>query len=158
LGIADSVVEMGAVPYESLHHLYRACDIYVSPAYAETFAHPLVEAMASGLPVVASDLPIHREVCCEAATYFPRFSCECLADAVANIAGSLQEHSRLPAGRERVINFDWEEHVRHLLCRAAAMDRAKDGPLEDDKASYVTHLPGERFLEAAKGTEYVPNT
>ena len=55
LGIADSVVELGSVPYPLLHQVYRACDIYVTPAYAESFAHPLVEAMASGLPVVAAD-------------------------------------------------------------------------------------------------------
>ena len=60
LGISDSVVELGPVAYQQLHHLYRACDLYVTPAYAETFAHPLVEAMASGLPIVASDLPVHQ--------------------------------------------------------------------------------------------------
>jgi len=53
LGISDHVVELGAVPYHLLHHIYRTCDIYVTPAYAETFAHPLVEAMASGLPTVS---------------------------------------------------------------------------------------------------------
>ena len=70
----DEVVELGTIPYRSLHHVYRACHIYVTPAYAESFAHPLVEAMSSGLPVVASDLPVHREICRDAGIYFPRFS------------------------------------------------------------------------------------
>ena len=74
LGVSENVVELGTVPYRSLHHLYRASDIYVSPAYAESFAHPLLESMSSGLPLVASDLPVHREICGDAATYFPRFS------------------------------------------------------------------------------------
>ena len=52
---SESVVELGTVPYRSLHHFYRACHVYVTPAYAESFAHPLVELMSSGLPVVASD-------------------------------------------------------------------------------------------------------
>ena len=65
------VVELGAVPYSLLHQVYRECDIYVTPAYAESFAHPLVEAMASGLPIVASDLAVHREICQDAAIYFP---------------------------------------------------------------------------------------
>ncbi len=55
LGVSDSVIELGAIPYSQLHLVYRRADLYVSPAYAETFAHPLVEAMASGLPVIASD-------------------------------------------------------------------------------------------------------
>ena len=82
------MVELGAVPYSLLHQVYRACNLYVTPAYAESFAHPLVEAMASGLPVVASDLGVHREICEDAAVYFPRFSPEELAAKVCQIASS----------------------------------------------------------------------
>jgi glycosyltransferase involved in cell wall biosynthesis len=116
LGIATSVVQLGAVPYASLHRLYRACDLYVTPAYAETFAHPLVEAMASGLPVVASDLPVHKEVCGDAALYFPRFSPEALAEAVVRIACSCDLAAELSeAGRKRSSEFSWAEHVDRLL-------------------------------------------
>lgn len=86
LGLSNNVVELGAVPYGLLHHVYRAADIYVSPAYAESFAHPLVEAMSSALPVVASDLPVHREICGAAALYFERFSPQELAERVAEVA------------------------------------------------------------------------
>lgn len=115
-GIQDNVVLLGAVPYASLHHLYRACDLYVTPAYAETFAHPLVEAMASGLPVVASDLPVHKEVCGEAAQYFPRFSPESLAKTVARVAGSSDLAAELSeAGKKRSRRFSWDKHVEELL-------------------------------------------
>jgi glycosyltransferase involved in cell wall biosynthesis len=110
------VVQLGAVPYASLHRLYRACDLYVTPAYAETFAHPLVEAMASGLPVVASDLPVHKEVCGDAALYFPRFSPEALAEAVVRIACSCDLAAELSeAGRKTSSDFSWAEHVDRLL-------------------------------------------
>ena len=102
LGIGDSVVELGAVPYSLLHHLYRACSMYVTPAYAESFAHPLVEAMASGLPIVASDLAVHREICGDAAIYFQRFSAEELAARVYEIAASPQI-SRCTARSEATI-------------------------------------------------------
>jgi glycosyltransferase involved in cell wall biosynthesis len=116
LGIATSVVQLGAVPYASLHHLYRVCDLYVTPAYAETFAHPLVEAMASGLPVIASDLRVHKEVCGNAALYFPRFSPEALAEAVVRIACSCALAAQLSeAGRKRSSDFSWAEHVDRLL-------------------------------------------
>ena len=116
LGICDEVVELGTVPYRSLHHLYRACDIYVTPAYTETFAHPLVEAMASGLPIVASDLAVHREVTAGAGLYFPRFSPEALAQNVARIATTPDLAARLAAaGRQRATHFSWKKHVEELL-------------------------------------------
>ncbi len=119
LGIAGSVVELGAVPYRMLHHVYRACDIYVTPAYTETFAHPLVEAMASSMPVVASDLPVHREVCGGAALYFDRFSPSRLAQAVASVANSAELSRRLGArGRERSLDFSWKNHVNELIVLA----------------------------------------
>ena len=111
-----SVVELGAVPYRSLHHLYRACHLYVTPAYAESFAHPLIEAMSSGLPVVASDLPVHREICGDAAMYFPRFSPETLADAVLQIRESPQLARRLSVnGLKRAQDFSWHKHVESLI-------------------------------------------
>ena len=88
LGISGNVVELGTIPYSQLHHVYRACDVYVTPAYAESFAHPLVEAMASGLPVVASDLPVHREICGGAALYFSPFSEQELAGEVLRVESS----------------------------------------------------------------------
>jgi glycosyltransferase involved in cell wall biosynthesis len=115
LGTRESVVELGAVPYGSLHHLYRACDLYVTAAYAETFAHPLVEAMASGLPIVASDLPVHQEVCGEAARYFPRFSAESLAETVAAVLGSEMRSKLALASKKRVPDFSWFKHVGGLV-------------------------------------------
>jgi glycosyltransferase involved in cell wall biosynthesis len=116
---SENIVELGTIPYRSLHHLYRACHIYVTPAYAESFAHPLVEAMSSGLPVVASDLPVHREICADAGIYFPRFSPEALAERVMQIQESpelAEEMSR--NGRRRARDFSWSEHVERLVALA----------------------------------------
>lgn len=116
LGIESEVVELGAIPYRQLHQLYRQCHIYVTPAYTETFAHPLVEAMASGLPIVASDLPVHKEVCGESARFFPRFSPESLASAVSEIADSPTLKDDLAAaGKRRSQDFSWANHVTKLL-------------------------------------------
>jgi glycosyltransferase involved in cell wall biosynthesis len=122
LGITENIVELGAVPYRLLHHLYRACHVYVTPAYAETFAHPLVEAMACGVPVVASDLPVHQEICGDAAVYFPKFSAEELGRQIANLAGSAEVQRRMvTAGEARSREFSWEKHVEELLTLAAGM-------------------------------------
>jgi glycosyltransferase involved in cell wall biosynthesis len=122
MGIAEQVVELGAIPYHLLHHVYRACDIYVTPAYAETFAHPLVEAMASGAPVVAADLPVHREVCGEAALYFQRFSPQELAEQVLRLKTSPDLRKTLAdRGRIRSRDFSWEKHVDEILRLAAGL-------------------------------------
>jgi glycosyltransferase involved in cell wall biosynthesis len=116
LGISDVVVELGSVPYHHLHKLYRQADVYVTPAYTETFAHPLVEAMSSGIPVVASDLPVHREICGEGAVYFSKFSPEALAESVASVVTSTGTAKRMvDAGYERSQQFSWKKHVDAIL-------------------------------------------
>ena len=122
LGISDQVVELGAIPYRHLQHVIRACNIYVTPAYAETFAHPLVEAMACGLPVVASDLPVHREICGNAAVYFPRFSPQQLAESVIEVARSSELRRKLvECGLKRSRQFSWRNHVDEIISLARSL-------------------------------------
>jgi glycosyltransferase involved in cell wall biosynthesis len=120
------IVELGPVSYRSLHHLYRACHIYVTPAYAESFAHPLIEAMSSGLPIVASDLPVHREICGDAALYFPRFSPDLLAARVLEISEQPQLSEELSRkGVQRARDFSWSDHVERLIQLANGLVQAK---------------------------------
>lgn len=125
LKLAEDIVQLGAVPYSLLHHLYESCDFYVTPAYAETFAHPLVEAMASGLPVIASDLPLHREICGEAGMYFPRFSAEALAERITQLSDSETKRTRMrDMGLIRCREFSWSKHVEALLKLARHLSKA----------------------------------
>jgi glycosyltransferase involved in cell wall biosynthesis len=124
----DDIVELGTVPYRSLHHLYRACHIYVTPAYAESFAHPLVEAMSSGLPVAASDLPVHREICGDAGIYFSRFSPEELAEQVLRVQGSPELSEKLSGnGLRRARDFSWQQHVEQLVVLARQLVQSAGG-------------------------------
>ncbi len=119
LGIEREVVELGAIPYRQLHQVYRACDVYVTSSYAETFAHPVVEAQASGLRIVASDLPVHREVAGDSALYFSRFSPQEIALCVlqAASAGSFTQLSK-PASP---VKFSWGSHVDQLITLASQL-------------------------------------
>jgi glycosyltransferase involved in cell wall biosynthesis len=119
LDLSEEVVELGSVPYSLLHQVYRSADVYVTPAYAESFAHPLVEAMSSGLPVVASDLPVHREICGDAGVYFERFSPQDLAHRILAVAGSSELAGQLAqAGIVRASAFSWKRHVDQILSLA----------------------------------------
>jgi glycosyltransferase involved in cell wall biosynthesis len=126
LRVEDIVVELGAVPYSLLHQVYRECDIYVTPAYAESFAHPLVEGMASGLPIVASDLAVHREICQDAAIYFQRFSPAELADQICRVAAESELSKQLShRGLARSQYFSWKKHVDELLMLATDLLASK---------------------------------
>ncbi len=127
--LRGDIVELGTIPYHSLHHLYQACHIYVTPAYAESFAHPLIESMSSGLPVVASDLPVHREICGDAGIYFPRFSPDALAERVLQVQESPELAEKLSSnGLRRARDFSWSKHVERLVVLAQELARSgKEG-------------------------------
>lgn len=126
LGLSDIIVELGTVRYHQLHQLYRRADLYVTPAYTETFAHPLVEAMACGLPVIASDLPVHREICEDAATYFPRFSFQALAESILQAAESSELRKRMTeTGLKRSLQFSWKRHVEEIVELADGLIHSK---------------------------------
>lgn len=67
LGIGEDVVFVGGVPNAETVHFYRAADVFVYPSFNETFGLPILEAMASGCPVVTSDVTSMPEVAGDAA-------------------------------------------------------------------------------------------
>ncbi len=70
LGIADSIVVLPFIDRETLAAVYRRALALILPSAAEGFGLPVVEALASGTPVLCSDLAVLREVGGEAADYF----------------------------------------------------------------------------------------
>jgi glycosyltransferase involved in cell wall biosynthesis len=107
---------VGVQSYEDTWKLYSSADVFVFPSLTESFGHPLVEAMASQLPIIASDTAIHREICGNAAEYFAVLDAAALAGQMRRLAESQGERRRLAAlGQIRVKSFIWEDHVRRLL-------------------------------------------
>ena len=129
LGVSEMVVELGSIAYQQLHQVYGRADLYVTPAYTETFAHPLVEAMSSSLPVIASDIPVHREICGNTAAYFERFSAESLASEVARLAKSPEDAGSMGIrGRSRANEFSWKVHVEKILELARSLTNSRTSP------------------------------
>lgn len=56
LGLGDYVMLIGAVPSTKIHIYYQMADIFVLPSYTEGFPLSVLEAMACGMPVVATDV------------------------------------------------------------------------------------------------------
>lgn len=121
--IKEHVTVLGDVTYDKLPALYQDYDIFVFPSLTESYGHPLVEAMASGLPIITADTPISRELCGDSALYFDPLSAEDLASRIQQLSGdaNLREQLR-ESGRLRVESMTWRSHVVRLLelCRALA--------------------------------------
>ncbi|SLJ98137.1 glycosyltransferase family 4 protein [Arthrobacter sp. P2b] len=114
-----SVVFHNGVTDEEYAALLRTATALVSLSRAEGYGLPLVEAMAIGTPVIASDIPIFREVGGDAATYVDPASPQQFAEAVAKLQDGerWQEASRRAVSRAR--EFSWEESARQLVDVAA---------------------------------------
>ena len=116
LGLDDVWHEAGYIPYSQLRSLYTVADLYVFPSFTESFGHSLVEAMASGLPIVAADMPINREVCEDAASYFPRFDTDACISAIEKVLTDDDQMKNLAAAsKQRAVHFSWETYVSNLV-------------------------------------------
>lgn len=62
LGVRDAVTFCGQVPYDEMPAVYRGADAFILPSRAEGVPRTIMEAMATGVPVVASDLPQVRNL------------------------------------------------------------------------------------------------
>jgi len=58
----NNVELLGHVSWERLLYLYRNAEVFIFPSHYEGLPTVVLEAMASGLPIVASDIPAHRDV------------------------------------------------------------------------------------------------
>jgi alpha-1,3-rhamnosyl/mannosyltransferase len=100
----------GYVTQEELVELYRGAACLVMPSRYEGFGLPVLEAMASGTPVVAAPDAALREVAGEAAVFI---EAERSADGVRQ---ALADRERLvAAGLERAKAFTWEETARRTV-------------------------------------------
>jgi hypothetical protein len=73
------------VPSADLRLLYKHALATVCPSFGEGFDFSGVEAMKSGGAVVASDIPVHREIYADAAEYFNPYSVGELSRAIQNV-------------------------------------------------------------------------
>lgn len=111
-----AIESLGLVRPEAMQDLYRSCHVLVWPTLAESFGFPLVEALACGLPVVASDIPVNRELARDAALYFDPLSPAELAARVREIVENAALRQTLQErGRRCVEAFSWKRHAEQLV-------------------------------------------
>lgn len=115
LKLQERILRFEDVPAETLAALYQSADIYVFPSFYEGFGLPALEAMASGCPVIVSDIPSLKEVVGAAALSFPPEQPEPLARAIARFLDDpLLARDRATAGLMRAGLFSWNQTARRM--------------------------------------------
>jgi glycosyltransferase involved in cell wall biosynthesis len=113
--LADRIHLVGAVPYEEITRYYAESALFVFPSYLETFGHPLLEALAAGVPVVAADIPVFREIAAESALYVDPFDSSAMATAMEQaLTDRALADELVSAGQRRLELFTWQLAAQRL--------------------------------------------
>jgi glycosyltransferase involved in cell wall biosynthesis len=136
LGIGDRVTVVGRVGEGELVRWYRRAQALVSPSLYEGFGLPAAEAMACGMPVIATSAGALPEVVADGETgVIVRPGDErALAAAMASLLADRERCRAMgAAGRERVVErFTWQRNARELEALYAALGATSPpGPLSN---------------------------
>ena len=103
---------LGYLPDRTLAILYRLATVFVFPSLYEGFGLPPLEAMASGTPVVTSNVSSLPEVAGDAAVLVDPYDLDAIVDGLRRVVGdrTLAEELRR-RGQERAREFSWTRSV-----------------------------------------------
>ena len=112
----DRVLFTGYVSRSDLRALYQQATAFVFPSIDEGFGLPLLEGMASGIPVIASRIPAIQEVCNDSCVYFDPNNAEELTQRIQEVLDQSDLRQRLiEKGKQRVQNFSWNDTAQKTL-------------------------------------------
>ena len=115
LGLGDALLQPPKLDRATLAGLYRGARAVLVPSEAEGFGLPVIEALACGAPVVASGLPVLREVGDAACLYCPVGDVEAWVDTLDALLSGRQLPPAREVRLERARRFTWQAHTRTVL-------------------------------------------
>jgi glycosyltransferase involved in cell wall biosynthesis len=120
LELDASIIELPFMEKAVLAAVYRQAALVLQPSEGEGFGLPMVEAMACGTVVVASDLPVLREVGGDAATYCPVADIPTWSDSIATLLCERREQPQRwslyrEAGIAQAAKFSWSEYANKMV-------------------------------------------
>ena len=107
LVLDDNVVLTGRIPQDEINVFYKNCDLMVYPSLCESFGFSMLEAMGYGLPIVAADTAINKEICKEAAIYYSALDPEDAAKKILSCFDTAQLQNLKNEAKKRFESFDW---------------------------------------------------
>jgi len=120
LGVESAIVSLPFLETDVLAAVYRGAALLILPSEEEGFGFPVLEAMACGTPVIASDLPVLREVGGNAAEFRAFGDVEAWFDAVLRLLDEREGdgeawRSRAAIGMRHAAGFTWREYARKMV-------------------------------------------
>jgi glycosyltransferase-like protein len=115
LSLETDVVQLGTVSDQQLVEWYHSADAFLFPSIKEGWGLVAMEALATGLPLIATDIPVFREYLTDRhdALLVPPGDPSSLADAMLEIMDDPRLRTRLvAAGRQTVSAYTWSEAAR----------------------------------------------
>ncbi|MEB2345952.1 MAG: glycosyltransferase family 1 protein [Deltaproteobacteria bacterium] len=104
---------LGEVPYAEIRGWYAGACGFVFPSFLETFGHPLIEAMAMELPIVAAEIGVFREIAADCVLGADPHDTGALAAAMESLLADPSLARDLAArGRRRAGGFSWDRSAR----------------------------------------------
>jgi len=116
--VLDRVIFTGEVLWPEVAEYLAAADIFLFPSRFEGLPNAVMEAMASGLPVVASDIPPHHELIQHGRTGFLASDSESMADHVGELIRDPRLRSEIGESGRRFV----QGHLTADLCTKAYLD------------------------------------
>jgi glycosyltransferase involved in cell wall biosynthesis len=116
-GISDQVTFHGAIPHAAVPQALRAMDVFLLSSETESFGVAAVEAMACGIPVLASDAPGFVEVLDHGryGRLYPRGDAAALTRLMAEVGGDIDVRRALRrAGLAGASRYDWRRNVADM--------------------------------------------
>jgi len=111
----DSVSFLPFIEENNLPSLYASAKCLVIPSKYEGFGIPVIEGMLSGIPVIASDIPVFKEIGADCITYFDQNNPLELADILQHTLQSVYSKEDKLKAQVRVKSFSWKESANTLL-------------------------------------------
>jgi glycosyltransferase involved in cell wall biosynthesis len=124
LGIGDALLQPPKLDRATLAGLYRRAQAVLVPSEAEGFGLPVIEALACGAPVVASDIPVLREVGGAACTWCPMGQVDAWVEALDALLSARRPAPPRAARLERASHYTWQAHARTVLAAYQRLVRA----------------------------------
>lgn len=113
---------------EAIEYLYTHAFMVAFPTFIEGFGLPIVESLERGTPVLASDVPVLREVGRDYCEYFDPHDPKAFIDVVSKLIENKDEYERLREKAAGFVSFTWKETAEKIL---EALDTLK---IEEYKA------------------------
>jgi glycosyltransferase involved in cell wall biosynthesis len=114
--LRSKVLLAGRIDYWLMPQVYSRAELFVFPSYMETFGHPSLEAMISGVPVAAAGTEVMREILGDAAIYYNPFNKKEMAEKIKILMDDPRLKKRLiENGKQRIKDFSWEKTASKTL-------------------------------------------